>query len=115
MVQESQDKKPQDKKLQDKKLQDKKQVAKVKRASAQKRQIQSEKKRLQNKAYRSRVRTAIRQFREGTGQVEMAKKLVLLAEVASLMDKGVNKGIFKRNKANRVKSRLTSYLYRQQT
>lgn len=74
---------------------------KVKAPSALKRDLQSEKNRLRNKAFRSRVSSAIKLCVDKSGTQEN------LNAVYSLMDKGVKKGIFKKNKANRLKSRLT--------
>lgn len=83
-------------------------VKKVKRPTALKRDIQNEKRRLRNKAFKSQVRTAIRQFEEilSKGEPEAVKEK--LNTVYSLMDKGVKKGVFKINKASRTKSRLTA-------
>lgn len=88
--------------------QEKKETKKVKRPSAQKRAIQSEKHRLRNKTYKSSVRTAIRRFDECVEKKDQAAAKEQLNEVYSLMDKGVKKGIFKLNKASRTKSRLTA-------
>lgn len=81
---------------------------KVKRPSAQKRDIQHEKKRLRNKSFKSSVRTTVRAFEESIvkGDVEAVK--AQLNEVYSAMDKGVKKGIYTINKASRTKSRLTA-------
>ncbi len=77
-----------------------------KRPTALKRDIQSAKKCMHNKTYKSKVRTAIRSLEDAiTKKEESAKENLSL--VYSLMDKGVKTGIFKLNKANRVKSRFT--------
>lgn len=76
---------------------------KVKRPTAQKRILQSEKKRLQNKAFRSKVNTAVR-------TLEKAPTKESLSAVYSLMDKGVKTGVYNQNKASRVKSRLSARL-----
>jgi small subunit ribosomal protein S20 len=85
--------------------------AKVRRPKPQKRDIQNEKKRLRNKAFKSGVRTAIRTFEDALakGDSSLAKKS--LNQVFSVMDKGVKKGIFKLNKASRTKARLTARAY----
>lgn len=80
--------------------------AKVKTPTAIKRDLQSEKSRLRNKAFRSKVSTAIKLCREA-GSAEIKESL---SAVYSLMDKGVKKGVFKQNKANRFKSRITKRL-----
>ncbi len=87
---------------------EKEEVKKVKRPTALKRDIQNEKKRLRNKAFKSKVRTAIRNFEEilPKGEAEAIKEK--LNAVYSMMDKGVKKGVFKINKASRTKSRLAA-------
>lgn len=88
--------------------QEKKEEKKVKRPSAQKRAIQSEKHRIRNKTYKSSVRTAIRRFEDSVTKGDQAAVKEQLSEVYGLMDKGVKKGIFKLNKASRTKARLTA-------
>jgi small subunit ribosomal protein S20 len=77
---------------------------KVKRPSAQKRHLQSEKRRLRNKNFKSKIATSIKMLEKSIKTAESAGKL---QEVYSLADKGVKKGIFKANKAARIKSRMT--------
>jgi small subunit ribosomal protein S20 len=77
---------------------------KAKRPSALKRYMQSEKRRVRNKTFKSRVSTAIKTFEKSLKSAEAAGKL---NEVYSLADKGVKKGILKANKAARIKSRMT--------
>lgn len=84
---------------------------KVKRASAKKREMQDQKRRLQNRSFRSQVRSTIKQFRESVASGDKEKQKAVLTSVYSLVDKGVNRSIFKRNKANRIKARLTAYLH----
>lgn len=84
---------------------------KVRKPSALKRDIQDQKSRLRNRAFKASVRSAIRQF-EGTlekGDVTAAK--AGLNEVYSIMDKGVKKGVFKANKASRTKARLAARVH----
>jgi len=79
---------------------------KVKKPSALKRGVQNERKRMRNRIFKSKVRTATNSFEQSIksgAKEEMQSKLQL---VYSLMDKGVKRGIFKKNKAARVKSRL---------
>lgn len=83
---------------------------KVKRPTALKRDIQSKKRRLNNKTFKSSVRTAIRKFEGSLTQNDSALTKQALNDVYSLMDKGVKKGVFKINKASRTKSRLTARL-----
>lgn len=80
---------------------------KARRPSALKRDIQSEKKRLKNKTYTSTVNSAIKSFQSSLEQKDAAAVKAKLSQVCSLMDKGVKKGIYPKNKANRVKSNLS--------
>ena len=85
-----------------------KKEGKTRKPSALKRDLQSEKRRLRNRSYRSSVLTAIRcleqavEKKEGTEAVKSK-----LDAIYSLMDKGVKKRVFKPQKAARTKSRLT--------
>ena len=87
---------------------DDKKKAKVKKPSALKRDIQGEKRRLQNKTYRSAVSSAIKSFQASVSQNDATMIKEKFSQVCGLMDKGVKKGIFPRNKANRTKSSLSS-------
>ncbi|MFY7842563.1 MAG: 30S ribosomal protein S20 [Rhabdochlamydiaceae bacterium] len=86
-----------------------KKQSKVKRATALKRDIQNEKSRLRNKSFKSKVTTAIRSLNEAS-EKDQTKVDEALNAVYSLMDKGVKTGVFKANKADRTKSRLTKAL-----
>jgi len=79
---------------------DEKSKAKTKRPTAQKRDIQNEKRRLANRSKKACVLTAIRSFAKGLSQDK-------LSSVYSLVDKGVKTGLIKLNKASRIKSRLS--------
>lgn len=81
---------------------------KVKRPTPLKRDIQSEKRRLRNKAFKSSVRTAIRQFDETLPKGDVADIKKNLDAIYSIMDKGVKRGVFKLNKASRTKARLAA-------
>lgn len=85
-----------------------KKAKKTKRPTALKRMIQNEKKKEVNKVLKSRVRTAIRSFETSLKEQDAAKVKADLSTVFSLMDKGVKKGIFKKNKAARTKSRFAA-------
>ncbi len=63
-----------------------------------------------NRNNRSRLRTAIRQFREAmaSGNPETATKAFPTA--ASALDKAVQKGVLHKNTASRYKSRLSARL-----
>jgi small subunit ribosomal protein S20 len=80
---------------------------KQKRPTAKKRDIQNERKRLRNKSFKSKTKTLIRSFKEFLKKKESPPK-ELLNKIFSLMDKGVKKKIFKKNKANRIKSKLST-------
>jgi len=85
--------------------------AKTRRPSAQKRDIQSEKRRLRNRSYRAEVLTAIRTFETSITKKEAPEAVkTKLGAIYSLMDKGVKKGVYKAQKASRTKSRLTARL-----
>lgn len=85
---------------------DKKKEVKVKRSSAQKRVLQSEKNRIRNKDMKSRVRTAIRSLEASLeGQAGKTSE-ECMREVYSLIDKAVKSGVWKINKGSRTKSRL---------
>jgi small subunit ribosomal protein S20 len=79
-------------------------------SSSAKRHRQSEKHRMRNKMFRSRVRTAIRKFvdtTQGGAQAEAEKELLVCQ---SLLDRAVTKGIVHRNLAGRKKHRLQKML-----
>jgi len=82
--------------------------AKVKRPTAEKRNLQHEKRRLLNKSFKSSVKTAIRNFEETLPKKDADAIQENLNIVYSMMDKGVKKGVFTANKAGRTKSRLTA-------
>ncbi|PIS02263.1 MAG: 30S ribosomal protein S20 [Chlamydiae bacterium CG10_big_fil_rev_8_21_14_0_10_42_34] len=87
----------------------KKAVVKVKKPSALKRNLQSEKKRLRNRSYRASVLTSIRAFESSLNQKEAPEAIkTKLNTIYSLMDKGVKKGVYKPQKAARTKARLTA-------
>ena len=87
-----------------------KDAKKAKRPTAQKRQLQNDKCRVQNKAFRSRLRTSVKAFLDCLKTSDKQKQVACFSEISSLVDKGVNKGIYKKNKASRVKARLTARL-----
>ena len=83
---------------------------KTRRPTALKRAEQSEKRNLRNRMFKSRVKTAMRQFQEASAAGDSSAITAKLSEVYSLMDKGVKRGVFKANQAGRTKSRLTKKL-----
>ncbi|HSX37720.1 MAG TPA: 30S ribosomal protein S20 [Chlamydiales bacterium] len=87
---------------------DKKKEQKQKRPSALKRNLQSEKKRLANRSFRSSVHTAIRSLETALAKpAETTQITEQLKKIYSIVDKGVKRGILKPRKAARTKSRLT--------
>ena len=81
-------------------------AAKTRKPSALKRDMQSKNRNLCNRSFKSKVTTAVRSLHESISQKDASTSKAKLNDVYSLMDKGVKKGIYKLNKANRVKSRL---------
>lgn len=75
--------------------------------SAEKRVRQSEKRRMINRAHRTKVRTYIKKLRAALdGKGEDVQKV--LPETISVIDKSVQKGVLHKNAAARYKSRLTA-------
>lgn len=74
--------------------------------SAIKRMRQSERRRLRNRAVRSRVRSAVKTARTATG----AETREAVIEAIRTLDKAVNKGVVHRNTAARKKSALARRL-----
>ena len=74
--------------------------------SALKRMRQAERRRLRNKAWRTRVKNAIREAREAIlgGDRERADQLV--REAVRVIDKAVSKGVLHKNEGARRKARL---------
>lgn len=83
-----------------------KEKKRTKRPTALKRDIQSRKRQMTNRMFKSKVRTAMRSLKEA--QAGGAVTPELLSSVYSLLDKGVKKGVYKINKASRLKSRLST-------
>ena len=80
-----------------------------KRPTALKRDIQNVRKRNQNRSFKSNIRTTMNGFEAALKKGSEEGKSALRS-IYSLMDKGVKKGIFKKNKAARVKARFTQKL-----
>jgi small subunit ribosomal protein S20 len=81
---------------------------KEKRPTAKKRNLQSLKIKTHNRSFKASVATSIRSLKESVSKKENDAVQNKLNGVFSLLDKGVKKGIFKSNKANRVKSQMSS-------
>jgi small subunit ribosomal protein S20 len=74
--------------------------------SAMKRIRQNERRRLRNRAVRSKVRSAIKIARSGEGPDQRAG----ITEALRILDKAVTKGVIHRNTAARKKSALARRL-----
>lgn len=79
-----------------------------KRPTAEKRVLQNEKQRLVNKAFKSKARTAMRNFENTLKKNDSEAVQKALNEIYSLMDKGIKRGIYKHNTASRTKARCTA-------
>lgn len=87
-----------------------KKSSKPKRPTAKKRDIQNQKKRLQNRSFKSQVKTAIRSFEKDVTENNEEQAKARLNAIYSLLDKGVKLGIYKLNKVGRAKSKLSGRL-----
>ena len=74
-------------------------------SSALKRMRQSERRRLRNRAVRSRVRTAVKTARTALGSTGSDTRAAVTEAIRAL-DKAVTKGVIHRNTAARKKSAL---------
>lgn len=74
--------------------------------SGLKRRRQNEVRRMRNRAVRTRVRTAVRAFREAleSGEPQVVKNL--LPKTVSVIDVSVHKGVLHKNTAARLKSKI---------
>ena len=88
----------------------KKEEKKGKRPTPLKRDLQSEKRRLHNKAFKASIKTAIRSFENHITNNDVEGAKMRLNEVYSLLDKGVKTHVYKLNKASRLKTQLTKHL-----
>ena len=79
---------------------------KQKKPTALKRDELHNKRRLQNRIFKSQVNTALRRLQDAAKDPAKAKESTpeALNKVYSLVDKGVKKRIYKGNKAGRMKS-----------
>ena len=82
----------------------------VKRPTSQKRLLQNEKKRISNKAAKTRIKTAIKTFCGLLTEKKVEDAKVLLNEINSLIDKATKKNIHKLNKSSRMKAQLAKKL-----
>jgi small subunit ribosomal protein S20 len=77
--------------------------------SALKRMRQNEERRLRNVSYKSKVKTTVKRFLRAVTE-KSSDAPQLLSQAASLLQKGVSKGIFHKNNAARTVSRLSKKL-----
>ena len=85
--------------------------------SAEKRIRTNERNRLQNRFYKSSVRTLTKKFlkdlevyKDSQNPEEKEKLTKMLGSVYSLIDKGTKRNVFHRNTAARKKAQLAAYL-----
>ena len=75
--------------------------------SAKKRIRRNEKRRLRNKAVRSRMKTEIKKLLSAVAEKNAEKAEQLLPQVISVIDSAKSKGVIHKNNASRRVSRLT--------
>lgn len=78
--------------------------------SAEKRDRQNEKRRINNRSNRSALRTQIKKLRGALSAGDKKETTSLLNPTVAAIDKAVNKGILHKNTAARYKSRLTRHV-----
>ena len=78
--------------------------------SALKRARQTERKTAVNRNNKSRLRTAVRRFREALASGDKTNVANVYRETVSALDKSVQKGVIHKNTASRYKSRLSKRL-----
>ena len=75
--------------------------------SAEKREREEAKRRLINRAAKSKVRTAIKKFDQAVMKGDKETAEASLKESCKLLDSAASKGVMHKNTASRKKSRLT--------
>jgi len=78
--------------------------------SAIKRARQTVKRTTRNRANTSRLRSALREFRESLAKGDKKAAEQLFRETVSALDKAIQKGVIHKNTAGRYKSRLSTRL-----
>ena len=78
--------------------------------SALKRARQTETRTTVNRNNKSRLRTAVRRFREALASGNKQDATTVYRETVSALDKSVQKGVLHKNTASRYKSRLSERL-----
>ena len=79
-------------------------------STAAKRHAQSEKRRIRNRAVRSRVRTGVRRFLAAVDTENRDAAAGELRTVTKLLDTAAGKGVYHKNTVARTKSRLAARL-----
>ena len=82
--------------------------------SAAKRYRQSQKRRLENRMDKSKVKTQTKKYLTSISTTSKEEAENLYRELTSLIDKTAQKGVFHKNKAARQKSRLNKMLRKTQ-
>lgn len=80
--------------------------------SAYKRVRQDEKRTAKNKSEMSRLRTAVKKYKTAVDNNEDSSD-ALLREAVKLIDKSASNNLIHQNKANRMKSNVTTYAAKQ--
>jgi len=78
--------------------------------SALKRARQTEKRTARNRANRSRLRSALREFRETLAKGDKTSAEQNFRQTVSALDKAIQKGVIHENTASRYKARLNARL-----
>ena len=78
--------------------------------SAKKRVLVTEKKALENKAMRSRMRNAVRKFNDAIDTLKLEEAEKMLPSLMSVIDEAAAKGVIHKNTAANKKSRLSARL-----
>ncbi len=78
--------------------------------SALKRARQTVKRTTRNRSNTSRLRSALRDFKESLAKGDKAAAQQTLRSTISALDKAIQKGVLHKNTANRYKSRLSARL-----
>lgn len=78
--------------------------------SAKKRVLVIEKKTLENKAERNKLRNTVRKFNDFIDTLKLDEAEKMLPELMSVIDEAVVKGVIHKNTASRKKSRLSARL-----
>jgi len=76
--------------------------------SARKRAVQNKKRNLINRSYKAKTKTALRALKLAVKENKNSEDK--LKQIYSILDKGVKKNIFKKNKASRLKARYAQLL-----